>query len=71
MNNITPYLEEYAHLAHVPPKERVSALMVDHEWTRDAALTIMALAVDYGEFILINALAVAVALDIEDGELGL
>lgn len=49
--------------------ERV--LHAEGEWTRDGASRIAALAKDYGAFVLRNALALAIALRIEDGELGL
>jgi hypothetical protein len=40
------------------------------EWTEDAATHLVHLARSYGAFVLRNALAIAVAADIEDGEMG-
>ncbi len=40
------------------------------EWTDAAASHLVALARNYGSFMLRNALALAVAAGIEDGELG-
>jgi hypothetical protein len=46
------------------------ALSEQHEWSHAAATALVALARDYGTFMLRNALALAVALEIEDGALG-
>jgi len=46
------------------------ALSEQHEWSHAAAATLVALARDYGTFMLRNALALAAALEIEDGALG-
>ena len=40
------------------------------DWTPDASEHLIALARNYGAFMLRNALAVAIALEIEDGDLG-
>jgi hypothetical protein len=40
------------------------------EWTNEGAEQLAALVRDYGAFILRNALALAISLGIEDGELG-
>jgi hypothetical protein len=45
-------------------------LMDEAEWTAEAAEHLLHLATEYGSFMLRNALAIALALDIEDGELG-
>jgi len=47
------------------------ALVVDGEWTAEGADQLLTLATDYGSFMLRNVLALALALGIEDGELGL
>lgn len=47
------------------------ALCQDHDWTAEGAGTILSLANGYGAFILRNALALALALGKEDGDLGL
>ncbi len=46
------------------------ALMDEAEWTAEAAEHLLRLATTYGSFMLRNALAISLALDIEDGELG-
>jgi len=45
------------------------ALCKDHDWTDGGARTIVTLASEYGAFMLRNALALAVVLDKEDGNL--
>lgn len=52
--------------------DRVAQRLVgDCEWTPTAALHLVRLIKDYGAFVLRNALAAAIALDIQDGELGI
>jgi hypothetical protein len=46
-------------------------LVREAEWTPEAAAHLLRLARAYGSFMLGNALAISLALDIEDGELGL
>jgi len=41
-----------------------------HDWTEEGARVIVTLANEYGAFMLRNALALAVALGKEDGDLG-
>lgn len=41
-----------------------------HDWTEHGARAIVSLANQYGGFMLRNALAIAIALDKEDGDLG-
>jgi len=41
------------------------------DWTADGAEAIVDLATNYGSFVLRNALALAIALNIEDGQLGI
>ena len=48
-----------------------ACLETDAEWTPEGATHLLRLARDYGAFILRHACALAVALDIEDGSLGL
>ena len=56
----------------VPDDELVVwRLMERCDWTRNGADVLLMLAQRYGAFILRNALALARALDIEDGDLGL
>ena len=52
--------------------ERIIELLVaEHDWTQEGAKTLVELARRYGTFILRNALALAVAMRIEDGDCGL
>jgi len=44
-------------------------LQVEGEWTRDGAVHMAALARRYGAFMLRNALALAIVLEVEDGDL--
>jgi hypothetical protein len=46
-------------------------LIKQAEWTPQAAQELLYLAQRYGSFMLRNALAVSIALNIEDGECGL
>ena len=48
----------------------VRDLLRSHDWTEHGARAIVSLASQYGAFMLRNALALAVALDKEDGKLG-
>lgn len=49
----------------------ISALIEQAEWTDDGARVVLQLAKHYGTSILRNALALAEAMDIEDGDAGL
>jgi hypothetical protein len=49
----------------------VQHLSQAHDWTEEGAQVIVTLANKYGAFMLRNALAVALALGKEDGDLGL
>jgi transcriptional regulator with XRE-family HTH domain len=52
-------------------RESVEAVLTkEADWTPGAAQHLVQLARDYGSFMLRNAAAIAIALDIEDGELG-
>jgi hypothetical protein len=42
----------------------------EHDWTDEGARAIVSLANQYGAFMLRNALALAIALNKEDGDLG-
>jgi len=48
----------------------VSKLSRSHDWSESGARAMVSLANDYGSFMLRNALAFAIALEKEDGELG-
>ncbi len=56
--------------AAAPPESIAQALVEQHEWSEGGAAALVALAQDYGTFMLRNALALAEALEIEDGALG-
>jgi len=62
---------EYQHLALVDDKDITEALVSDHDWTEEGATEVIRLATDKGSFLLRNALALAIALKIEDGNQGL
>lgn len=49
----------------------IAALVRDGEWTEQGAQEVLRLARTYGTSILRNALALASAMQIEDGEAGL
>ena len=73
-NDVTCYLTEYRHILkdcdESNPTTIEQALVRKADWTPEAAQHLVQLARNYGAFILRNATALAVALDIEDGELG-
>jgi len=48
----------------------VISLVESADWTAEGAAALAKVAEDYGIFMLRNALALAIALDIEDGRLG-
>jgi len=48
----------------------VSNLSKEHDWTHQGAHAIVCLANEYGAFMLRNALALAIVLEKEDGDLG-
>lgn len=72
--DVAGLVSEYRALFHNPPESTPNAiediLIHQADWTPDAAQQLLYLAQHYGAFILRNALAVALALDIEDGDLG-
>lgn len=75
--NVIALVEEYEALFDALPQKPPSldalaaVLRRDGDWTAQGAAALVQLAQDYGSFFLRNALAVALALDMEDGELGL
>lgn len=69
-------LSEYESLVaelgqEVSDEAIIAALVRDADWTEQGATTVLMLARQYGTSILRNALALAAAMDIEDGEAGL
>jgi hypothetical protein len=57
--------------AYLEWSEVQDRLRADADWTEKGAGQISRLARRYGSFVLRNALALAIVLNIEDGELGL
>lgn len=49
----------------------IAVLVRDADWTEHGALEVLSLAKRYGTSVLRNALALAAAMQIEDGEAGL
>lgn len=72
--NVAGLVDEYRTLfedADVSlPDSLETVLIRDTEWTPEAAEHLLRLAREYGAFMLRNALAISLALDVEDGELG-
>ena len=52
-------------------EELGALLMKESDWSAIGSATLVMLARQYGTFVLANALALAEALEIEDGEAGL
>lgn len=74
MENVSLLVEEYRSALDgidVGDSESLArALQKTGDWTPDASEHLVALAVNYGAFMLRNALALSIALEIEDGDLG-
>jgi len=72
--NVTMLVEEYRDLFDDVGSDALysleEALTHAADWTPEAAEHLLRLATAYGSFMLRNALAISLALDIEDGELG-
>ncbi|MCL5278418.1 MAG: hypothetical protein M1376_00745 [Planctomycetes bacterium] len=73
-HDVSNLVEEYRSLFDEVGDDTLDSLketlMHEAEWTAGAAEHLLQLATEYGSFMLRNALAIALALDIEDGELG-
>ncbi len=76
----TPLVDEYRAIVEESTKKATReidwnelrrALVQTADWTDDGAAHFALLVRTYGAFVLRNALALAVAAEIEDGELGL
>ncbi len=69
--NVGLLVEEYRVLiANTDSLKSLEATLVaDGDWTREAATHLVRLARLYGSFMLRNALAISLVLEIEDGEL--
>lgn len=69
---VSEYESIVAELGKDPSDEAIIAALVrDAEWTEQGARTVLLLARQYGTSILRNALVLAAAMDVEDGEAGL
>jgi len=72
--NVAELVEEYRTLFQEVRSRSANSLerklVRDAEWTPEAAEHLLRLAREYGSFMLRSALAISLALDIEDGELG-
>lgn len=72
--NVAGLVEEYHALfegANGSSSDTLEETLIrDAEWTPEAAAHLLRLARENGAFMLRNALAISLALDIEDGELG-
>lgn len=72
---IEPKVAEYEEIVAgedaVTRAETIRRLVTNHGWTMQGAHTIEWLAHEHGAFVLGNALALAIALEIEDGASGL
>jgi hypothetical protein len=81
--DMTPYpdyvwsfVDEYKalveHLGPEPDYKHLRDMLVrECEWSERGSTTLVRLARQYGTFVLANALALAEALEIEDGDAGL
>lgn len=73
--DIAGLVEEYRALFQNTPQTTTDAiediLIQEADWTPNAAQHLIHLAQHYGAFVLRNALAIALALDSEDGDIGL
>ncbi len=73
-HDVSNLVEEYHDLfegANADASDSLEKILIhEAEWTPEAAEHLLELATAYGSFMLRNALAISLALDIEDGELG-
>jgi len=67
---IIEYRSTVEHCSTHDHKNLARALAQDHEWSGSGARAIIDLANNYGSFMLKNALALAIALEKEDGDFG-
>ena len=70
--NVGPLVEEYCVLVGNAKslKSLEDILVCEGDWSHEAAMHLVKLAKLYGSFMLRNALAISLALKVEDGELG-
>jgi hypothetical protein len=58
------------HESCIDSEQLIKQLLSEYDWTDRGAKELVALANGYGTFMLRNALALAIALDKEDGDFG-
>jgi hypothetical protein len=72
--NVKTLAEEYISLIESltdkSNESLINALAKQGDWTEQAASHLLQLVNDYGLFMLRNALALSLAINVEDGELG-
>jgi len=72
--NVSSLVDAYSALlgvASAGSRESFEHLLVrEGDWSPQAASHLLQLAQEYGSFMLRNALAISLALEIEDGDLG-
>jgi hypothetical protein len=71
-DNVSPLVEEYSVILKNTDSlsSLEGALIREGDWNPQAAMHLLKLAKLYGSFMLRNALAISLVLEIEDGELG-
>lgn len=62
-------VETFKKRGTISSERLVKELVRHHDWTDEGARALVALVNDYGAFMLSNALALAIALDKQDGNL--
>jgi hypothetical protein len=69
--NVGALVEEYRVLVGNTDslKSLEGSLVSEGDWSQEAAIHLIKLAKLYGSFMLRNALAISLALEVEDGEL--
>jgi hypothetical protein len=72
--NVKTLVEEYRILVENSNNKSyeslMNALVQNGDWSQQAAIHLLQLARGYGSFMLRNALALSLAMNMEDGELG-
>lgn len=68
--NIAGLVAEYEGLSSQRTADIETALVTEHDWTQEAASELVQLATHKGSFLLRNALALAIAMGVEDGDQG-
>ncbi len=73
-HDVSGLVEEYRSLFDEVGDDALDSLegtlIHEADWTPEAAEHLLQLAREYGSFMLRNALAISLALEIEDGKLG-